>query len=263
MTDTRLLDRWLLWPRRNPDAGTRLFALTYAGGGASTFRTWPRDLPAWVELAAVQLPGRENRLAEPAYTSLAALVPALGEAVLRQLDRPYAVFGHSLGALIGFELCRWLRRHDARAPLHLFVSAHGPPHLPNPNPDIHQLPDVEFRQAVQRYNGTPAAILDNPELMQLLLPRLRADFTALETYQHDPEDRLACGVTVVGGVDDREVHPEFLKAWREMTSGPFTLRLFPGDHFFLQTAQASLIRAIADDLIRVGAATVLPAPSSA
>src|SRR5205085_8881948 len=239
---------WLVINRPNPQARLRLFCFPYAGGGAATYHAWPGELPTEVEVCAVQLPGRASRSRESPYDRLKQLVEALAPAVLPYLDRPYAFFGHSMGALIAFELTRRLRREADTSPAHLFVSGRRAPQLPRTNPPIHDLPEAEFVQALRRLNGTPDEVLAHPELMELMLPLLRADFAAVGTYEYTPEPALACPITAYGGLQDHEVSRAQLEAWRTQTTGGFTLRMLPGDHFYLQTGRALLLRSLFREL---------------
>jgi medium-chain acyl-[acyl-carrier-protein] hydrolase len=154
---------------------------------------------------------------------------------------PFAFFGHSMGALISFELARQLRRQHAPGPIALFVSAHRAPQRPAPNPPVHSLPQDEFVEELRRLNGTPEAVFQDAELMQLLLPTLRADFAVCETYTYMPEEPLECPILAFGGLQDHEVSRDDLAAWRAQTHRTFKLRMVPGDHFFLHSARASLV----------------------
>jgi medium-chain acyl-[acyl-carrier-protein] hydrolase len=148
------------------------------------------------------------------------------------MDFPFAFFGHSLGSLISFELTRWLRRQKVPCPLQLFVSGCRVPQIPNPDPPIHQLPDVEFIEELRRFNGTPKAVLDNPELMEVFLPLLRSDMRLYETYVYDHEAPLDCPISAFGALEDEEVSREELAAWYDQTRSRFNIQMFPGDHFF-------------------------------
>ena len=219
-----------------------MFCLPYAGSGAAAYRPWLGQLPANVELNLVQLPGRETRLREAPYTRLAALVDDLGSAIEAVLDRPYAIFGHSMGALISFELVRELRRRGAPMPLSLFVSGRRAPQLPDPELPLHELPDDRFvTEMERRYNGIPQIIRDDAELMQLFLPTLRADFEVIETYSYVDESPLACPIVALGGQHDSQASSAELLAWQAQTSAGFSMHLLPGDHFYLQQQRAALI----------------------
>ena len=235
-------NRWVSCFKPNPQAKLRLFCFHYAGGGASVFRTWSDSLPESVEVCAIELPGRGMRLRESPFTQLEPLVQHLASTLLPYLDKPFAFFGHSMGGLVSFELTRLLRTEYGVSPVHLFVSGHRAPQVPDPDPPIHTLPESEFLQELRRFNGTPEAVLKNAELMQLLLPTLRADFAVIETYAYTPETPLDCPITAFGGLQDREASCNELEAWREQTNASFVLKMFPGDHFFLHSAGSLLLQ---------------------
>lgn len=242
------MTNWISCANRNPYAELRLICFPYAGGSAHVFKGWESYLPAEVEVHAVQLPGRGQRIGETPIDSLDTLTATLADVFDPLMDRPYALFGHSMGALISYELARTLRRQGAPQPAHLFLSARHAPHLPSKRAPIHHLPDSKFVAELERYRGTPAAVLQNRELMDLFLPALRADFTISERYNYVAEEPLPCPIAAFGGVQDELVSRTSLAAWEEHTRGDFSLRLFPGDHFFLQSAQPLLLRALAQTL---------------
>lgn len=232
-------------------ARVRLFCLPYAGGGVSAYRAWRAQLPAEIDLCPIQLPGRERRFRERPCTSLASLVSTLAGALRPHLDRPYAIFGHSLGALLAFELARALRRAGAPAPLRLFVSALKAPHdLSARARDRHRLDDDQLLTDIRRFGGTPAPLLDDPEVMKLVLPIVRADFTMLETHRHYDEAPLEIAMAAFAGTHDPEASPAAMEAWRAHTAGPFRLSVLPGDHFFLHArdARQTLVDALSRDL---------------
>ena len=244
---------WVRSPKPNPRASLRLFCFHYAGGGASAFRGWERGLPPDIELLLVQLPGRENRAREKAFTHMAPLMDVLTEVLSPLFDQPFVLFGHSLGALISFELARQLRRRQGPVPRHLFVSGYRAPQRP-PSPSertIHHLPEAEFIQELRHFNGTPEEILQNAELMALLMPVLRADFSVYETYVYEPEDPLTCDISAFGGLQDPITKREDMVDWRSQTRGNFTLRMLPGDHFFLHSTQAQFLQMLSQDLVPI------------
>jgi medium-chain acyl-[acyl-carrier-protein] hydrolase len=213
------------------------------------FRAWQQALPAEIECCAVQPPGREGRLAEPAYRRVSELAEAAAAGLLPHLDKPFAFFGHSLGALVCFEVARLLRREQGLLPAHLFVSACRAPQRPDPHPALHALPDARFLEEVQlRYDAIPAEVVGHAELLELLLPALKADFEAFETYQYVGGAPLDCPVSCFGGVDDRFATREELADWREQTESFFRLKLYPGGHFYLQAVEAELLAELAADL---------------
>jgi Predicted thioesterase involved in non-ribosomal peptide biosynthesis len=248
MIPERTRSRWLARSEEKAKATVRLFCFPYAGGSSNTYRSWQGLLPESIDVAPVQLPGRGERLSEPALPRLSGIVEALAHEIVPYLDKPFAFFGHSMGALIGLELTRWLRKNHKPLPVHLFVSGRRAPQLPEPIGPAWDLPEQEFIERVRQLNGTPHDVLDHPELMQLIIPFLRADFAVCETYQHQAELPLECPLTVFGGIDDEEVSYEHLEPWREHTTSAYKLHLFPGDHFFVQTAHAEVVQVIAEEL---------------
>ncbi len=245
---TRVFSKWVTCPRPRPGARLRLFCLPFAGGGASAYRLWADRLPAWVEVCPIQLPGREDRYRETAFTSVAALSGALAREVAPYLDLPYAIFGHSMGALLAFELAQALSRTDATPPRALFLAAYPAPHASQLRAPIHQLPDEAFIEEMRRMQGTPEAVLQSADLMSFMLPILRADFQACDTYVNPGAPPLGCPLFMYGGADDHEVVPAALEEWRQTTTGPFTMRVLPGTHFFVQSHRDELLADIAGHL---------------
>ena len=241
-------DSWIAGRKPNPRARMRLFCFPYAGGAASVFRDWSDGLPTDVEVFPVQLPGRGTRLMEPPFSRLPLLVEALSEALQPLLDRPFALFGHSLGSLVSFELARQLRRSYQVCPARLFVSAGHAPQIPKRGRAVHTLPQREFGEELRRLSGTPDELLDCHELMAIALPSLRADFALYESYGYLPEPPLDCPISSFGGLSDLSVTRNDLEAWREQSSISFSIRMFPGSHFFLKAIQPLLLRTISNEL---------------
>lgn len=254
-------DPWFPFARPRPRAEIRLFCFPYAGGGASIFRDWSGRLPGHTEVCPIQLPGRETRFRDPAFAHLSPLVAALAESLRPKLDRPFAFFGHSLGALVAFELSRRLLEDYKLQPTHLFVSGCEAPHTRSSGGKIHSLSSAEFREELRRLNGTPLAVLDNDELMELVLPTLRADFSLWETYAYTAGPPLACPIIALGGLGDDMLSRRELDAWRELTTGPFRLRMLPGDHFFLHSAQPLLLQILAQELLEMKYTTATYRPT--
>ena len=225
--------KWLRCARPNPQAAIKLVCFAHAGGSASSYAQWHRAVPADVEVWAVQLPGRENRLSEAPYTHLATLVDNLLAPLAPLLEQPCVFFGHSLGALLAFELARQLRQRGLPQPQGLVVSGHRAPQLPSNTEKIHHLPDDEFIRKVVAYEGIPAELLSEAEFRDIWLPALRADFTASETHLHQDAPPLSCPLVALGGVQDAKMSRSDLQAWRVQTNGVFRAQLLPGGHFFL------------------------------
>lgn len=248
MASANPFDLWVKRPKPNPQARLRLICLPYAGGTASIYRSWSDLLPPQIELWAIQLPGRETRLRETPATSMNALVPLLADVLAPHLDRPWAIFGHSLGGLISFALAQYLRQQTNRTPVHHFVSGCPAPQLPLRHPPRHGLPDAEFMSELAILGGTPPEILAHPELMQLMLPILRADFALFEQYSYQPAAPFAWPLTALGGLSDPETNREELQGWQMHTSATFTLRMYPGDHFFINTGRNLVLQSVAQEL---------------
>lgn len=240
---------WLPLDNRRPTAHVRLFCFPYAGGGAALFRPWATDLPSTIDVQPVQLPGREGRLRDRPFTSMTTVVPAVADAIEARLDQPFALFGHSLGAFIAFELAREFARRGTPAPVHLFVSGQRPPHTPPRWPPVYALRDAEFLAAIiERYDAVPRDVLAHPELMRILMPLLRADFTMHDTYAFVPSDPLECPVTAFCAEDDPEAPASDAYRWREQTRSRFNVRAFSGGHFFLNHERSAMLCAIAAEL---------------
>lgn len=242
-------ERWFLFGAGEPrlDARVRLFCFHYAGSGGSIFRHWRASLPDEVELVAVQLPGRENRLNEPLLHSMEHVAPPIVDALVPLLDKPFAFFGHSTGALIAFEIARVLRQRGLPQPQLLIASAQNAPKV-KPETIRHQLSDPEFIEVLRGCNGTPDAILQSPALLELLLPRIRADGALFETYRYERQAPLDFRIAVFHGADDKLVDSDGLAGWEQETQHSFCRYRFPGDHFFIHEEEASVLKCVNREL---------------
>lgn len=240
---------WIACPKPNPQARLRLFCFPCAGGIASAYSAWPNNLPPDVEVCSIQLLGRGSRLMERPFTRLPLLVQALVPILQPYLNIPFAFLGHSMGALLCFEVARQLRRQNIPSPVHLFACSCPAPQIPISSSPIHVLPDAAFVAELRhRYNAIPQQILENNELMQLFLPSLRADFAVMGTYVYTTERPLDSPISVFGGLQDRAISYDDLEAWRIQTCSSFTLQLFPGDHFFLHNSESPFLQALSQQL---------------
>lgn len=242
---------WLHINQPRPQARLRLFCFPYAGGAASIYRTWPQYLPNTIEVCAVQLPGRENRFREGLYTNLVELVRMLRLNLLPYLDKPFALFGHSMGALLAYEFAQQLQQHGHR-PTHIVVSGRRAPTLPEPESLLHTLAsDDEFLAELQRrYNNVPVMVREDPEMRDLFAPLLRADLTLVETYTCTTFTPLRCPLIACGGTSDPRVSLAELQAWQTLTQADFALHRFLGAHFYLNEQVQPLLATIAGYLAR-------------
>lgn len=240
---------WLYCPAVRPDASLRLFCFPHAGGTASAFRLWPKGLPRWLEVWAIQLPGRGSRWREPAIATMSALVDALVPLLASHLRQPFAFFGHSMGAALAFEVARRLATREGTEPSHVFVSSRRPAHIPSLETKLRDLPDEEFiREINGRYGGVPNELLESRDLLSLLLPALRADIVALETVRASRPEPAPFPISAYGGAHDHNVPKSHLEAWRDQTESLFRTRMFPGGHFYIEPQQDALLADIAATL---------------
>ena len=239
---------WITRPSRKASAKLRLFCLPHAGGNAWSFRKWWSRMPDEIEVCGVQLPGHGNRIRETPLEDFRAVLEGLAEALHAEVKQPYALFGHSLGALLAFELARLFRHDPGIEPSHLFVSGHNAPQMPDDLEDVSVLDDAALIDRVRRLNCTPEEAIQDDELMQLMLPVIRADFAVRQSYVYEDAERLGCPLTALGGLWDPRTDADGLGAWREHTAGPFAVRQFPGDHFFVFSEEELVVRTVAADL---------------
>lgn len=224
--------RWLKYPRQagSPPA-LRLFCFHHAGGSAALFREWPDLLPSSVEPVAVQLPGRADRLREPPFTDMAALLDVLTDVLEPDLDIPYACYGLSMGAKVCWALAHRLRERALPSPRALFLAGAAAPGLPEGRADW-DVPDTELVTYLREMGGTPPELFAHPELLGSLLPALRADLTLVDTFRFDPPAPLEVPVYAFAGTEDVEGGPERMRGWGDQTRAAFRLEPVPGGHFF-------------------------------
>jgi medium-chain acyl-[acyl-carrier-protein] hydrolase len=243
--DLRWFDRCLL----PPDRPLRLICFAHAGASAFVFRDWQKLMPPAIGVVAIQLPGHGERMRECPERRIAPLLRDICAAALPFLDRPFALFGHSMGAVIAFELARLLECDHHLTARHLFVSGHRAPSCPGVRSKIHHLPSPAFISALKQYSDTLGGLLDDPEALELFLPILRADLELLETYIFRPGPPLSSPITVFGGEDDSSVPLSDLDEWRLQTVAACTIQVLPGDHFFVTADQHRVVRLIDQALL--------------
>lgn len=229
----------------------RLFCFPYAGGGPSIYRGWEHYLPQGLEVWPAQPPGRGSRYKEQPYSEMRTLIDSAAAAIEPFLDLPISLFGHSVGAIASFELAHKLKRDFDFDVSHLFVSGSPAPQLPRRGPRLRHLPEDEFITELKSLNGTPPEILENPELMQMIIGTLRADFAIAETYSFSGGPPLACPITAFGGFEDDLASHEDLEAWKIQTTGAFDLWELPGDHFFVHTSESLILQVLSRETKRL------------
>jgi medium-chain acyl-[acyl-carrier-protein] hydrolase len=246
------LSSWFVCHRPNPGAWLRLFCFPYAGGGASIFHSWADQLPSDIETIGIQMPGLESRIMEPPIETISMAVEMLLPEIYSKLDKSFVFFGHSLGAFISFELTRRLRERYGLQPLHLFVAGIRAPQVLNSKPPMYGLPEVDFLKELQcRYSGIPEEILENPDILQLMLPGLRASLKMYECYEYMEGDPLNCDITAFGGNEDNTTRRKDLEAWRHQTNRSFSLQMLPGSHFFINSEQELFLRTLSSELTTI------------
>jgi surfactin synthase thioesterase subunit len=237
---------WIAYRAPHQNNRMRLFCFPFAGGGASAYRGWGKDLPSFVDVCPIQYPGRETRISEKAITRIEPLLELAAVALLPYLDKPFCFFGHSMGGLVAFELARLLGRKYNVAPAHLFVSGFRAPQLPYHSSLRHDLPHDAFMNQLKALEGTPKAALESPELMEFLLPILRADCEVCDTYRYVAQPPLACDLSVFSGSEDAEIDELAIAEWQVHTYQAFNVRMFPGGHFYIQSAKDELLRVLGE-----------------
>jgi medium-chain acyl-[acyl-carrier-protein] hydrolase len=234
--------------RTSPSPRLRLFCFPWAGGGVQSFTRWATALPQDIEVAPFELPGRGKRLHESGPKRMSELIPEIAASLSDGLGDSFAIFGHSLGALIAFELARHLKATVGREPLKLFVSGCKAPHLLTPKTTGERLSDADFQRRIARFNGTPREVLDNPDLMELILRALRTDFELFDGYQFEQREKLNCPIRALGGLYDPIVSVDAVKQWACHTSGAFSSSIVAGDHFFVASSEKQILSIISADL---------------
>lgn len=229
-------------------ARLRLYCLPYAGGSARVFQSWRNSLPADISLFGVEYPGHGCRISEPAIDRIDRLAGHLAGALAKVPRSPYALFGHSMGALAAFEISHQLAGRGALSPTLLVVSGHGAASLPATDRPVNASSDEEFLARLRELNATLPEVLETPDLLELMMPILRADFRAAETYVPMTRPKLGIPIVAYGGLLDPDVSRDQLAAWADETTAGCTVRMFPGDHFFLRTAREQVVAALTRDL---------------
>lgn len=248
MIPETLSTQWVSCPKHIPNPKLRLICFPPAGSGTVIYQKWAAQLLPEVEMWIMRLPGRETRLREPTLDRVSTIVESVAEILTPHLQQPYLFFGHSLGGLISFELSCYL--HDQRKPMpkHLLVSGHRAPHRPPLNPSVHQTNNQLFLKRIKNMGGTPDRFFEMKELIEMMLPALRADFTAWETYQYHQGPPLDIPITVFGSDGDQDAAEADILAWEQHTNAEFTAHMFHGNHFYFQNDPKPLLNLINNTL---------------
>lgn len=232
-----------------PDARIKLICFPYVGAHGYIFRTWHSMLPEDVEVSAVTASADAEAFAEDRITQFSQLVPLVSAKVAGVLDRPFVFYGHSAGAVLSFEIARWLRRHRGLLPRRLIVSGRRAPHMPDTEFRTRDKSDDEFVKRLAELSGTPLELLENKELLSIFLPGLRAEFDLCESYKYVDDVALPCPITAIGGRDDPESLEERLDGWRCHTSTSFSKHILDGNHFFIHSSERDLLDVLRTELL--------------
>ena len=249
-----LKGKWVSSRDRVKGARLRLFCLPHAGSGAAAYQSWKRELPPFVEVCAVRLPGRETRLAESPFSDSKLLVQQMTEVLAEDCGMPYAIFGHSMGALLAYEFAQSLRDKGLQQPACLFLSGRIAAHLALRTSPLHELPLDRFLAELEvRYGGLPQELLQDREMLDFYLPILRADLQLIETYQYQVRKPLDCPISVSAGTDDRSIWTEGLLEWQQHTTRKLDVHRFEGGHFYLaDKGRPAFMHLLNEKLIAIG-----------
>ncbi|HET9899066.1 MAG TPA: thioesterase domain-containing protein [Streptosporangiaceae bacterium] len=247
MTERLVRSPWLPFGSKQ-DASVRLLCLPHAGAGATVYRTWASGLPGWIGACPVQPPGREKRRSEPILTAVRPLVESLAPDVAALVRPPYAIFGHSTGALCSFELIHELRRIGGPLPVHLFVAGRRAPQIPMDRTPLEGLSIEELTVTLRNMGGTPEEILADRDMVGLIRPMLIADFSVNESYSYTQVPALDLPITAFAGASDPGANVSQLAAWKEQTSARFHLHTLGGGHFAVFDHASDVLAVIAESL---------------
>lgn len=235
--------KWISYPKPNREARLKLFCFPYAGSsGIVTYKHFADNLIDDIEICPIELPGRGFRLIEPLLDNIHEIVNQLHPEILPHLNKQFAFFGHSMGALISFELAKKLSKENGKVPGILYVSAHRAPNISERQIIFHTLAYDDLLIQLKKNNGMMDEVLNNKELLELVLPIIKNDYKVCETYKLETDTKLDCPITAFGGKQDSDVNEEHLKGWANFTNLAFNLKIFDGDHFFIIKERKSFLK---------------------
>jgi len=243
-------NKWILKHSSPPESKIRLLCFPFGGGGSSFYLSWAKVLEPDIEVVPIQLPGRENRINEPTITEMNRLISEIIQAIQSLLDKPYAFFGHSMGAYISFELAREIRRLQLSPPLKLLLSGMRAAHLKDTRTSIANLPDKDLIIALKERYGLQTKEIAM-ELIQLMLPTIRSDINCIENYRYLIEPPLDCPLVTFAGTSDNAVQPSEVEAWRLHTTSSFNLYQISGDHFFIISSRDQVLKYVHKELSKI------------
>jgi surfactin synthase thioesterase subunit len=244
-------NKWFVIPKPNPNADLRLICFPYAGGSATIYMSWVKFLPKNVELVIVQPPGRGTRMFEQAFSTMASLTTELLKVFPNYIDKPYIFFGHSLGSRVAFELTKQLQILSLPLPQYFIASGSRGPHIASTKKSIHHLPDDEFIAELKRLNGTPQAVIENKELMELFLPLLRADFEIADNYCFTGNVSFNCPIFVLSGEEDIDITQFHLESWGDFFNSTAEVHMISGNHFFIDSHKVLVLEKVNDIITKV------------
>ncbi|EMY6536364.1 thioesterase [Salmonella enterica] len=236
-------------PHKNTDDIIQLFCFPYAGASASIFKSWQSFLPSHIEVVGIQYPGHGSRISEKPYSSSNDIVNEMLNNIFNFQKKPFALFGHSMGAMIAFDLAKRIVTSLKQKPIHLFISGLAPPQLRKINNFNKTRTNNELINLMEQLGGTHSEILSNKELMGLILPALRSDFQIADNWFVEDVFDLSIPLTILGGDADNEVPEESLTYWSAYTTKKTTIKIYSGDHFFINTNKYQILNDISTQLI--------------
>lgn len=244
------INKWFSVSKTKANPTLRVICIPYVGGSAAVYRNWDKYSNSNVQFLSLQLPGRGSRYSEQPYTEMNSLINDLsivmGELLLES-NIPYIIYGHSMGALIGFELTRMIARKGYKLPSYVVVSGAAAPDIVK-NEKKYSLPTEELKDILRYYNGTPKEILEDDELLEMFLPCIRSDLEIVEEYKFTIDNLLPCSIIAIGGENDHLVSLSEIKQWENHTQKDFHYKLYEGDHFFLKDRAKDIVRYVTENV---------------